>query len=225
MLLFAAEKAHVKLCQLLIDRGAEVQAATATGRTALHAAAAVGSLPLCRLLLDNGAATDARMKDGTTPLLMAVVGGFVELTRLFLDKGAAVDLGDSEGVTVRHRAQYHRCVLIFLFCFFFVLQPLLAAVDMGNQQLVRLLIDYGANVNVHRRTGVTPLYVAAERGRTDICRLLLLRGAGVNSGKLSQGGGTTVRHSLTVCVHCVLVLLVVESLTAVCACSCVLCSR
>ncbi|KAF4598462.1 hypothetical protein EYR38_006864 [Pleurotus pulmonarius] len=75
-------------------------------------------------------------------------------------------------------------------------QPLHAAAAGGNEQVVKLLIDYGADVNAPRLprrysnekgrdasapivgdTGATPLHFASANGNTEIVRILLQRGA------------------------------------------------
>ena len=60
--------------------------------------------------------------------------------------------------------------------------PLYSAVSRGYFDISKLLLEYGANVdilnNVHETE--TPLCVAARRGYVDICKLLLDHGADVN---------------------------------------------
>ena len=48
---------------------------------------------------------------------------------------------------------------------------------MGNEQLVSLLIQHGAVVNIPGYRNNTPLHDAAETGNTNIMRLLLQHGA------------------------------------------------
>jgi hypothetical protein len=46
-----------------------------------------------------------------------------------------------------------------------------------HQQVVRLLVDHGADVNIGDRNGVTPLGHARSRGFREIERLLVRAGA------------------------------------------------
>lgn len=55
--------------------------------------------------------------------------------------------------------------------------PLHMAVSFGSRDLVKLLLDFGANPNLGNRSNETPLHFAAERGYTDIVQLLLEHGA------------------------------------------------
>ncbi len=55
LLALAAAHGHVETVKLLLDRGADINAADATGWTALHGAAYFGSAEIIQLLLDRGA--------------------------------------------------------------------------------------------------------------------------------------------------------------------------
>jgi ankyrin repeat protein len=56
-----------EIVELLLDRGAEVDAAQSGGATALHSAAQTRNETLVRLLLAHGADPDAALDDGRTP--------------------------------------------------------------------------------------------------------------------------------------------------------------
>jgi len=55
-----------------------------------------------------------------------------------------------------------------------------AAVSMRSPRIVRLLIDYGADINMIDSDGDTPLYRAASQGSLEIVKALLNAGADVD---------------------------------------------
>ncbi|KAI3325678.1 ankyrin [Xylariaceae sp. AK1471] len=74
---------------------------------------------------------------------------------------------------------------------------MLEAIDIGDQELVKLLIQYGAQINIELRHMIrrTPLQKAAEEGDIEIVRLLLQHGANVNAKPYIAMGGTAVQFA------------------------------
>ncbi|MCC6003801.1 MAG: ankyrin repeat domain-containing protein [Thermofilum sp.] len=92
-------------------------------------------------------------------LFIAMVDGDTARVRKLLRKGANVNAkyGDSD------------------------LTPLHWAAFLGHVDVVRLLLEHGAEVNARNKYGETPLHRAAAYGRADAARLLLEHGADVNA--------------------------------------------
>ena len=80
-----------ELATLLIEAGADVRAADATGRTPLHAAAQGGQLALAKLLLDRGADVNAEEGGGLTPLLIARDQKHRDMEQLIASRGGRVN--------------------------------------------------------------------------------------------------------------------------------------
>lgn len=95
-LMMAAFDNQLKLAQLLIEKGADVNK---TGWTPLHYAATKGHLQMMRLLLDMHAYIDAESPNGTTPLMMAAHYGTPQATKLLLDEGADPTVKNEKGLS------------------------------------------------------------------------------------------------------------------------------
>lgn len=106
-------------------------------------------------LLERGMNPNERIGSGNTALMLAVRAG-PESMRALLKGGANPNLTNTRGETA-----------------------LMMAVQMGTEETIDLLLDAGANVNVHDQFGNTPLTRAMERGHSASVIQKLLR-AGAN---------------------------------------------
>jgi ankyrin repeat protein len=59
--------------------------------------------------------------------------------------------------------------------------PLFLAAGQGNLEVVRYLLDEGADINAREKLGHTALAEAAYFGHLDVIKELLLRGADINT--------------------------------------------
>jgi ankyrin repeat protein len=128
--MWAASESHTGVIRLLIERGADVNAASAAanpGRkmTALLFSARQGDLQSARILVEAGADMNAAMADATTPMLLAILNGHYELAAWLLEKGADPDLADNSGRT-----------------------PLFAAIELRNPMWAQVPWPKGDNLDV-----------------------------------------------------------------------------
>lgn len=204
-LMYAAAVGSQDAIKLLVEAGADVNAKNAFDATPLMWAA--GDIAKVRLLLAKGAGVNARSKVGRTPLLIAALhDGASEIVRLMIDKGADVKARDGGGLSVLQAAAFSNdaeTVGLLLakgadpnskdeagFT------PLIAAASNGdrNKEVVRLLLQHGANVNVACgetletvKNGplalgrLTPLLSAVPQGNYETVELLVNAGANVNA--------------------------------------------
>jgi ankyrin repeat protein len=112
----AAYEGHKDVAELLLAKGAEVNATDIDGSTPLHLAAYEGHKDMAELLLANKANVNARDNKGQTPLHEAAVKGYKDVVELLLANGADVNAKAGNGATPLHWAAFneHRDVAEFL---------------------------------------------------------------------------------------------------------------
>ena len=100
----AATFGHKEIAELLIDKGADVNAMGGLlGWTPLHWAASEGRKEVANLLINKGADVNAATDNGVTPLHTSAGSGHKEFSELLIAKGANVNakiaLGPIQGLT------------------------------------------------------------------------------------------------------------------------------
>jgi hypothetical protein len=105
-IVWSAARGETRLLGYLLTQGADPDARTPNGLTALGAAAAEGRLESCELLIAHGAHLDRR-SGGTqqTPLIEAAQQGRLEVARLLLAHGADPAARDFAGLSAEDWAQ------------------------------------------------------------------------------------------------------------------------
>lgn len=203
--LHAAQNGHLDAAQLLIDNGANAQATSQGGGTALHGLMELfwrqmdsTALNVARLLLANGVDVNARDDWEMTPLHRAMHTESADFVRLLLENGAEVNVANDEGITPlrlavqRQKAGFAEMLLeagadpdwrekhddaTVLHC----------AVGKGDLETVNLLLPYVKDVNVKDRYGNTPLYYAVKHGHRQIAQTLKAKGATATELKENYG--------------------------------------
>ena len=151
----AASGGHTKILSLLIEHGIGVECRGKWGHTALHLTSRNGKIETVQFLLDYGADINARSQYNNTPLIYAAEGGFIDCVRILLERGAAVN--DAQGNLGR--------------------TPLHRAVNARKPQIVRLLLEHGADVSVRDEGGRTAYQLASHCEYQEIVELLSAYGA------------------------------------------------
>ena len=141
------------------------------GRTGLHNAASMGDVRRVKELLEKGADPNARDEDGRTPLHEAAGMGHVEIVKLLLEHGADPNAEDEDGWTPLHVAMFYGCIEVakhvYIHC------PQQRQVKGSLVEVVKLLLEHGADPNAQNKSGETPLHDAACLGHVEIVKLLL----------------------------------------------------
>lgn len=150
----AARDNYADLCQLLIDRGANVDGQDVNGEETLIKAVKGLAPDAIKLLINCGASVRGTDKTGRTTFHTAVVTATEECVRLFLDAGVDPDATDNRGR-----------------------KPLHEAVRYDRVDSIKHLLEAGANIDSADNSRMTPLHYAARKGHIDSCRALVGFGA------------------------------------------------
>ena len=187
-LIKATSDSGAQQIQLLLEKGANVNAFDSSGRNALYHAAKRGNNVILQLLLSRGAdvnAVDLNNKKEYS-LIAAATKGDEECIKTLLQAGADVNATGSYNSTALTSAANHghdKCVKLLLEAGAHVKdnpKALMHSALRGSEGCVKLLIEAGADVNICSCSG-TALHYAAKEGHASCIDLLLRAGSDVNS--------------------------------------------
>jgi ankyrin repeat protein len=168
-LLWAAQWDDAETAELLIHAGARVMASNDYGVTPLTMAATNGSVAMIKRLLKSGASPNTALPSGETALMSAALTGRVEAVAALADGGA--DLNSKEGTKGQ--------------------TALMWAIAEEHRDVVRFLVERGADVRIRATSGFTALLLAARYNDIETIKLLLGHGASVAE---TANDGTTALH-------------------------------
>jgi ankyrin repeat protein len=167
----------------------DVDARDLAGWTPLHYACQRGEVFIVREFLEHGAGVDLRGRNGVTPVHCAAMNGHLDVVRSLRERGAAIHVPDASGLTPLHWAAFRGHVNIVGHLLYDVNKELrdrrgraalhLAAMG-GASEVVRLLVETGADKDRRDNLARTPLHWATERGHIDVARRLVEKGADKN---------------------------------------------
>ena len=172
------------------------------GNTPLHLAVGLEvNADVFRYLLENGAGIDNRNFAGETPLHLAVRRELLPLTDAFLKRGGDFYIENNLGETPLSLAFGKGALFTESFLIPEVLEktdklqytPLFHGVLWEMSDIVRVIIDKGADFNRKSLIGSTPLHEAVKTGNLEVTGILLRAGADVNS---TDNQGNTPLHEI-----------------------------
>lgn len=181
-LLEATRKGDTGSVQHLLQKGATIEAKDRGGSTPLALAANCRHADTAKLLLAKGADLVAGGLAGENALSDAAVGGNSTRVALILERGsdsktssnALFAMSESRPLVVTEEKQDYPVELAF----------------PNDSEIVKLLVEHGADIEARDEEEATPLMRAAEFGQTGIVRALLEHGA--NAEAEDKYGDTTL---------------------------------
>lgn len=153
-LLLATHGNHVEVARLLIAAGADVNAKDSISDTPFLYASAEGRNEILKMALAAGADLASTNRYGGTALIPAAHHGHPETVKILLGTKIKIDHINRLGWTALIEA------------------VILSDGGKVHTEIVKLLVDAGANVNIADRDGVTPLVHARRRGYSEMAAIL-----------------------------------------------------
>lgn len=181
-MIIAAEAGDSAKVARYIKQGADVDARTPTGTTALMYAVQNGHKAIVRLLIRHDADTDAQPLNGVSALHSAVINNSPEILNILLDAGADPNLKDTWGFTPLHYASGFSMPVIAEYLLTGGanpaintpggFSPLHLAAFTGNPLLGKVLLHYGCPTQTRDKNGFMPHHITAQQGNKAFLKIL-----------------------------------------------------
>ncbi len=208
---YAAYYGHLEIAEILISRGADLDAEDPDYSTPLYLATEQGYLEVVNFLISKGAKVNVKSaRWGYTPLHRAAWGpvarrfgqhaetfgadpeeDYKEIVAFLIAKGAEINAPDNDGKTALDQATWSDKgeTAALLRKHGAEHGTIDAAAYGGDIEAVKGFLANGVEVNVKGGSIMgTPLHYAAQAGHLDIVELLLAKGAEVNVTIQVEGG-------------------------------------
>jgi len=192
----ASRHGSIENVRFLIEKGADVKARDNAGDTSLHSASRSGNVVIVRFLIEEGLDVNVRDNEGKTSLHSASQSGNVVMVRFLIEKGVDINARSNDGKTLLHAAGSAEMMQFLLENSaltvnvrdnngYSTLHSVISSSFSHNSsilvEMVRFLIEKGADVNARGQHGETPLFGAALRSKIEVLHLLIENGADIEA--------------------------------------------
>lgn len=181
ILMSAASDYSIWTIEFLLKNGININSQDNEGLSALMYAT---ENEIVELLLKNGANIDLQDNNGSSALIHATLNSQKELIEFLLKNGADANLQDNNGISALMISSYcnhDEYVKKHSECGFFSDEELLQESQKSQEEIVELLLNFGATPDLELEGGATALMLATEYGHEKIVELLLNFGSNPNS--------------------------------------------
>jgi len=165
----AAQSGYLDILEALLKYGADTEVRSSHDWTPLMHACYRGDKACVGKLLEYGAGVESGSQRDETPMLLAAAAGHTEVVRILLGAGGHPDAAWAQKETSSEIAGALEAIeRIYQLGW----TPLMTACQNGHEEIVRLLLEAGANTEPRSPLKRNALEVARENGRTAIAKML-----------------------------------------------------
>lgn len=191
-LLHAAHKNNNKICELLIKNKADVNSFNKKNIAPLFVISNLGNMEILKLLINNKANINFKNQDGFTPVHTAVNNDKMEVVEELLKNGADPNITNYKSISPLHTAlSLIKNINILKLLLEYGAHvdhydqhgntPLVYACYMGNLEMVKLLVNKGADIECSKGER-TPMETAVYHNYDEIVEYFIEKGAKISHG-------------------------------------------
>ncbi|MFC1665651.1 ankyrin repeat domain-containing protein [Pseudomonadota bacterium] len=179
-LMEAAKGGHLPAVKQLLSLGANINHRAVNDESALLAAASKGHIEVVRVLIAEGAEISTYGDSGQLLLVVAIMSGKIPLIRFIIE--TEVDINGVLGNVPISKFQH--------------VTPLMVAAEKGDVEIVRILLDAGADIDATNLNGETALDLARKKKRSEVVTLLSASTAQLKSEPATSSQPLDVKEGL-----------------------------
>ena len=185
---YASAADQVEMIVLFLDHGIDINCTTQTGNNCLHYAVYNHRYAAAKFLISRGADIDAKGKTEQTPLHLAAYEGQIEIVKLLLENGANPNILDEDDesplhLAIKSRHNNEKVVKLLIDHGSDINADeasntvLHLAVKKGYFEVVKYLLEKGANISSFNEDWETPLELAISGKDIETIKILIDYGA------------------------------------------------